>query len=430
MSICQEQTNIYSIDTVNYNQNKIKTKTYSKSCVTYTILNYDKDLLCHDDYNNGYYRSLIVSSPENKILAFSPQKSLKNETFIEKYSTINETIYMNEIIEGTMVNLFFDERVGQWEISTRGAVGGSYFYYRNQYELDSDRKNQTSFYQMFLQAFSMEHVQTLGQISLLEELPKNYSYSFVLQHPDNHIVLPITKCSIYMVAVYEVMDGSNVKYISPLEYENWDLFKNNTHPILFPKQFQYASYDEAKTENCSIQTDFTNLGVMVTNLETGVRTGLKNPRYEEVKLLRGNNPNLQYQYLCLRKTEKIKDFLFYFPQYKTIFYRFYQEYENFVTNVHYSYLSYYVQKQNVKISKKYSPHIYKIHHEMYLPALNTEEPLIIKRRVVKEYFEKLEPREMIYHLNYDRRQYAKGKQEVKELQEVNNVKDDLVLNIE
>jgi hypothetical protein len=33
-------------------------------------------------------------------------------------------------------------------------------------------------------------------------------------------------------------------------------------------------------------------------------------------------------------------------------------------------------------------------------------------------------------LNYDRRQYAKGKQEVKELQEVNNVKDDLVLNIE
>jgi hypothetical protein len=291
MSICQEQTNIYSIDTVNYNQNKIKTKTYSKSCVTYSILNYDKDVLCDDDYNNGYYRSLIVSSPENKILAFSPQKSLKNETFIEKYSTINETIYMNEIIEGTMVNLFFDERVGQWEISTRGAVGGSYFYYRNQYELDSDRKNQTSFYQMFLQALSMEHVQSLGQIALLEELPKNYSYSFVLQHPDNHIVLPISKCSIYMVAVYEVMDGNNIKYISPLEYQNWDLFKNNTHPILFPKQFQYASYDEAKSENCSIQTDFTNLGVMVTNIETGERTSLNNPRYEEVKLLNGDCVN-------------------------------------------------------------------------------------------------------------------------------------------
>ena len=409
MSICQEQSNIYTIDTVKYNENKIKTKTYSKSGVTYTILNYDKDVLCDDDYNSGYYRSLIVSSPENKILAFSPQKSLKNEIFIEKYPNVDANIFMNEIIEGTMINLFFDDRIEQWEISTRGAVGGSYFYYRNQYELDSDRKNQTSFYQMFLEALSADEKQPLNEVSLLNELPKNYCYSFVLQHPDNHIVLPISKCSIYMVAVYEVMDGNNVKYISPLEYQNWDLFKNVNNPILFPKQYQYTSYEEAKTENCSIQTDFTNLGVMVTNLETGVRTGLKNPRYEEVKLLRGNNPNLQYQYLSLRKTGKIQDFLFYFPQYKTIFYRFYQEYENFVTNVHYSYLTYYVQKQNVKISKKYSSHIYKIHHELYLPSLNTDTPIIVKRRVVKEFFDNLEPREMIYHLNYDRRQYAKGK---------------------
>ena len=420
MSICQEQTNIYNIDTVKYNENKIKTKTYSKSNVSYTILNYDKEVLCDDDINNGYYRSIIASSPENKLLAFSPQKSLKNEMFIEKYPNITETIFMNEIIEGTMVNLFFDERIGQWEISTRGAVGGSYFYYRNQYELDSDRKSQTSFYQMFLEALSMDNDQPLNQNALLGELPKNYSYSFVLQHPDNHIVLPISKCSIYMVAVYELLDGNNVKYISPLEYQNWDLFKNIIHPILFPKQYNYTTYDEAKTDNCSIQTEFTNLGIMVTNVETGERTSLKNPRYEEVKLLRGNNPNLQYQYLCLRKTGKIQDFLFYFPQYKSIFYRFYQEYENFVTNVHFSYLTYYVQKQNVKISKKYSPHIYKIHHELYLPSLQTEETLIIKRRVVKEYFDKLEPREMIYHLNYDRRQYANGKRQI------NNVKDEIV----
>ena len=152
MTSCQEMSGMYNIDTSNYNKDKIKTKTYSKSNVSYSILNYDKDFLCDDDVSNGYYRSLIVSFPENKLLVFSPQKSLKNEVFVEKYSTINETIFMNEIIEGTMVNLFFDERVGQWEISTRGAVGGSYFYYRNQYDIDSDKKKQTSFYQMFLEA--------------------------------------------------------------------------------------------------------------------------------------------------------------------------------------------------------------------------------------------------------------------------------------
>jgi hypothetical protein len=412
MSICQEMMNVYNIDTVNYNQDKIKTKTYNKSNVTYTILNYDNNFICDNDVSNGYYRSLIVSSPENKLLAFSPQKSLKPDTFIEKYSVIDETIFMNEIIEGTMVNLFFDDRVRQWEISTRGAVGGSYFYYRNQYDMDSDKKKQNSFYQMFLEALGAGDNQSLNELSLLQDMPKNYSYSFVLQHPDNHIVLPISKCSIYLVSVFELQEGNSVKYVSPLEYQYWDLFKNVNNVILFPKQYNYENYEQLKEENCSIQTEFTNLGVMITNLETGERTAFKNPTYEEVKLLRGNNPNLQYQYLCLRKTGKIQDFLFYFPQYKKIFFRFYQEYENFVNNVHFSYLTYYVQKQSVQISKKYSPHIYKIHHELYLPSLQTEEPIIIKRRVVKEYFDNLEPREMIYHLNYDRRQYAKGKREM------------------
>jgi len=411
MSICQEQTNVYVIDTFNYNKDKIKTKFYTKTNISYTILNYDKDVLCDDDVNNGYYRSLIVSSPQNKVLAFSPQKSLKPETFVEKYPTIDDTIFMNEIVEGTMINLFFDERVNQWEISTRGAIGGSYFYYRNQYDMDSNKKNQSSFYQMFLEALGCSKEEILNEVSLLQELPKNYCYSFVLQHPDNHIVLSLHKCCVYLVAVYELINENNIKFISPVEYQNWDIFKNVNNTILFPKQYNYQTYEALKEENCSIQTDFTNLGVMVTNITTGERTAMKNPRYEEVKLLRGNNPNLQYQYLCLRKTGKIQDFLFYFPQYRSIFYRFYQEYENFVTNVHFSYLTYYVQKQNVQISKKYSPHIYKIHHEVYLPSLQTETPIIVKRKVVKEYFEKLEPREMIYHLNYDRRQYAKSKNE-------------------
>jgi hypothetical protein len=278
--------------------------------------------------------------------------------------------------------------------------------------MDSDKKKQNSFYQMFLEALGAGDNQSLNELSLLEDLPKNYSYSFVLQHPDNHIVLPISKCSIYLVSVFELQEGNSVKYVSPLEYQYWDLFKNVNNVILFPKHYKYENYEQLKQENCSIQTEFTNLGVMITNVETGERTAFKNPTYEEVKLLRGNNPNLQYQYLCLRKTGKIQDFLFYFPQYKKIFFRFYQEYENFVNNVHFSYLTYYVQKQSVQISKKYSPHIYKIHHELYLPSLQTEEPIIIKRRVVKEYFDNLEPREMIYHLNYDRRQYAKGKREM------------------
>ena len=144
---------------------------------------------------------------------------------------------------------------------------------------------------------------------------------------------------------------------------------------------------------------------MITNANNGDRTKIENEIYNEIKLLRGNNPNLEYQYLCLRRINKVKSFLSYFPQYRNLFYSFYNKYNNFVTNVHQSYVSYYVKKQSQQISKKFFPHIYKIHHELYLPSLQNEnEKLIIRRKVVEDYFKDLEPREMLYHLNYDSRQ--------------------------
>ena len=76
--------------------------------------------------------------------------------------------------------------------------------------------------------------------------------------------------------------------------------------------------------------------------------------------------------------------------------------------MHLSYLTYYVQKQEIQISKKFFPHIYKIHHNLFLPSVQTGTPLIIRRKVVLEYFDAMEPREILYHLNYDKRLLKKN----------------------
>jgi hypothetical protein len=131
---------------------------------------------------------------------------------------------------------------------------------------------------------------------------------------------------------------------------------------------------------------------------------LENPTYAEVRELRGNNPNLQYQYLCLRKIEKVDDFLKYFPQYKRIFYGFYKQYEEFITNTHQSYVKYYVKKTGEIISKKYFPLIYKIHHEVFIPSIATGEKLIMRRAEIKKYILNLSPTELIYYLNYNKEQ--------------------------
>jgi len=402
----------YEVETQNYNSNKVKTKKYEKNGVSYHILNYDRDTVCFDDTNLGLYRSVIVSNPENKILCFSPPKSIPIDVFTKKYpaNENNNKIIANEIIEGTMINLFYDHRIQKWEIATKSGIGGNYFFYRVEYSVNNDKTKQSTFYRMFLDALSASEEQELNDLMILENISKNYCYSFVLQHPTNHIVLKIKKPKAYLVGVYEIKDSSNrVIQIPQTVYETW----NDFHGIVdFPKRYEMTNYEDMETKYCSIQQSFTQLGVMFTNIETGERTSMKNPTYEEIKLLRGNNPNLQYQYLCLRKINKVKEFLKYFPQYKTVFYNFYDEYNQFITNIHLSYLTYYVQKQEVKISKKFFPHIYKIHHELYLPSLQTETPLIIRRRVVQEYFDAMEPRSILYYLNYDSRKLESMKSEV------------------
>jgi hypothetical protein len=256
---------------------------------------------------------------------------------------------------------------------------------------------------MFLEALSADEKQPLNEVSLLKELPKNYCYSFVLQHPDNHIVLKITEPKVYLVAVYEIKNNNTVKYIRPTEYESWRIFQYSNGVIHFPTSYMYKTYDDITNEFTSIQTDYNKLGVMLTNMENGERSAIKNPTYDSIKTLRGNNPNLQYQYLCLKRIEKVEDFLLHFPQYKKIFFRFHRQYEDFITQLHQAYMSYYIKKEGKPISKRFFPMIHKLHHEVYLPSISNSvngEKLIMKRCVIKDIVIAMPPIEVIYYLNY------------------------------
>ena len=133
-----------------YNNNIIKNKAYSHNNRTYNILNYDRAYVCNNDYENSKYRSLVISFPEKKLLCFSCPKSITFDSFITKYPVLDSEILVNDIIEGTMINLFYDDRIQNWQIATKSAVGGNYWYFRNQY--DNTEKTQKTFNEMFLEA--------------------------------------------------------------------------------------------------------------------------------------------------------------------------------------------------------------------------------------------------------------------------------------
>lgn len=392
----------YTLDTTNYNSDKIRTKLYTvngtaPSYMThqYKILNYD--LICDNDDGYGLYRSVVLSHPENKIVCFSPPKSVTLDHFKETCPDItNPDIFINEIIEGTMINLFYDSRIESWQISTKGAIGGNYSFYKTTSATTSDIVGVPStmtFRQMFLDALRVPSGQDINDFVGFEDFSKEYCYNFVLQHPQNHIVLNIPHPVVYLVSVYHIVGDSDnqVVYIPPTVYEEWDCFLGLRGLIEFPTPAAETSYTSLTEKYASPLSDsYDTMGCMIMNLKTGMRTAIMNPKYTEVRELRGNNPNLCYQYLCLRRMNKVMDFLGHFPQYKNVFYRFHTQYENFITNIHQAYLIYYVKKSGVKISKRYFQIIYKLHHEYYLPSLSTEERRIMRRSEIKQIMNKIE----------------------------------------
>ena len=323
----------------------------------YFVYTLENEFLPNSDINNRFYRSVIQDAQTQTILSVAPAKSLSNDEFEIQYA--NGDIQITEIVEGTMVNLFYSAAMGGWEIATRNSVGGNYHYFRTQY--DGIAAPQITFKQMFLEA--------IGKTSLndIQGLDTSVCYSFVLQHPQNHLVLNIESPKAVLVSAYRLTQGENG--ICSISHIN---ITDNAFGFETPKLDETCCLKLAKCKVENPLNPYTNVGLMVTHLPSGIRTTLYNPRYLEVKALRGNNPNLHYQYLVLRKVNKVADFLRYFPQYSQHFKTFQQHFQLYSERLHKLYIAVNVTKtlllDNVP-DKRDKYHINRLHYTVYIPMI-------------------------------------------------------------
>jgi hypothetical protein len=233
----------------------------------------------------------------------------------------------------------------------------------------------------------------------INTLDKGYSYCFILQHPNNHIVNIVDKPELYIVAIYSIQDSS-VNLVDPVAYESWGIFNNNS-PVKFPKKYIVESYAELEEiieiNNSDPYYREISMGIMILNYSTGERTLIENPKYKYVRELRGYHPNIKYYWLILNKESKIDEFLSVFPKYINHFITFRNRFNNLIKEIHNGYVSYYVKKSGKRIEKNFKL-IYKIHHELYLPAKESDNPIIIKREVVADFISKLYPKDVFHSL--------------------------------
>ena len=86
-----------------------------------------------------------------------------------------------------MVNMFYNNYDEEWVVCTKSNIGANC-----KFNLDSNH----TFKSMFVDAFIECELD-------YDMFNKDYSYSFVLKHPNNRIVTPVNKPELILISVYK-----------------------------------------------------------------------------------------------------------------------------------------------------------------------------------------------------------------------------------
>jgi hypothetical protein len=346
----------------------------------FKVARYNKSMLQKDTIStHGLYRSVILTDTDD-IVCFAPPKSIPPSDFLEKTAVAD--IVAEEFVEGTMLNLFWDRSEDRWEMATRSIVGAANtFFAKNPVK---------SFREMFLEAVAETHL-------MLEELDKTHCYSFVLQHPENRIVTPFQKPHLYLVAVYTIIKGEEHPRIDVEDVRTiaaQPAFAEST--VSLPAVYSFETVEELIQRFCSWNTPYTTMGIVLRNQVTGERTKLRNPNYEYVRHLRGNQSKLQYQYLSLRKERKVGNYLTYYPEHSASFLVFRNQVHAFTKALHALYVQCFILKQVLfsEVHQPFKHHLYQL-HKLYLNELKGKKQTVTLNGVI-HYINQLHPAQLMF----------------------------------
>lgn len=269
----------------------------------YTIVRYKKPLT---DYSLGIYRSVVYKG--TKLVCFSPPNSVPYPLFVEHHPAHT----MEEFVEGTMVNAFYDTK---WVLCTKSSVGANCRFH----------DSAPTFREMFLEAFPN-----------LDLLNPEYVYSFVLKHPLNRIVEHVLTPQVYLVAVYRIV-GDTVHEV-PLDTR----FKT-------PQQLDTP----CGFKGCIFKNGFA-------------RAKLRNPDYEAAAYLNFNCSNFIVQTTKLWQTQKLDLFAKYYPDLTPRVTAIVDQLNTFATTLLSTYVKVYIHK-TAQRPTYLVPYLFEL-HQIYLAS--------------------------------------------------------------
>jgi len=368
---CEYLPNV-NVKTIHYNNNQYQLAKYEKSAI-----NRDNVL------STGLFRSVI--SRDGKVLSFAPPKSMDSDHFKEIYNV--DECYAQEFVEGTMINVFYDEKAAEWIIATKSNIGAKNAFFTSGHIHPED-----TFRHMFMDACKHNHLN-------FNDLNKMYHYSFVLQHPIHRIELDVKEPTLYLVGVNHISDDNVLTRVNLIDFKDAN--------IKFPESYEMKDFDEFEREWENVdgtnKHDYNKMGVVVVHRSSGNRTKFRNPHYEYVKVLRGNQPKLEFRFIELWQEKKVQEYLSYFPECKVLFDEYWMKLSKFMDNMFNNYVGCYMLKRQAlkEYPFEYRTFMYEL-HELYKTQLKSQNK-VVTIPIAVEYFRAIPAAKIMFALNYNMR---------------------------
>ena len=388
----------------------------------HSVLKYTNGTLkCDELQTVGLLRSVVLDQ-HGKIMAYSPPKCVVPSADELNSRFSDDNIMVEEFVEGTMFNVFYHRPNGQddgagWELATKSCVGANIVFHsvqqpssvQKQEPAQEPAQNEPAQEPVPAQEPAQEPKKTFRRMFLecmndtglnFDALQKDRSYSFVMQHPNNHIVRSITKPALYLIAVYRV-DNESLTVSEECRDEHLaQINASAATSVQLPHRFSKQGLQELQELYTSLNAPYDFPGLVCRENSTGVRFKYRNPNYERIKNLHGSEPKLQFQYLSLRQQGKVKEYLKLHPEHRDAFQKFKDQLHAYTNQLFANYIGCYVKKERpfTEYPAEFKTHMFRL-HEQYLKELREKKEHITLGKTIA-HMNGLPPSHQMYALNF------------------------------
>jgi len=305
-------------------------------------------------------RGIIIDKHTKKLVSYPLEGKISLDTF--KSNIVWDDVVIEESIDGTLINMYYYNN--KWNYSTNSTLHAKCYW-----------NSKHTFKELFIKTLELYNFNK-------ELLNKNYTYSFILCHPETRNVSVYNEPKIYHVLSRNVDTGKevslNLHIPKPKILKLDDINKIDCHS--YKDLFTYCSFLHYNKE-----------GVMLFSKDRLYRTKIKGKKHIMVRAIRGNHSNITYtilesiRYNSNNRTHKL---LKYFPEYidtyntinkkiKLLSTELLHEYTEIKKNKNKNFRKTY--KYNKAIKELHAQYIYLI--KSYKPNIHSYKPNINSKKV-------------------------------------------------